>query len=182
MFRVLLNFVAFLRFAAALSVSLFVLAQSFQAFAQTVFQWPDLFDGTARLIERRLRNSYDESKLAALYPPPLTSLLCFFMACSSCLLPRLLKQLHARLYGQKGVWWRPSLRPHIRLQLVPARHGVPGSPLSSHMQFPESQSSRPSSTATSCIDRRRRSTRSHVTWPARWTRCTKRGGNICMYS
>ncbi len=40
-----------------------------QAFARMVFSWPDLFESTARLIENRLRTSFDEVKLAALYCP-----------------------------------------------------------------------------------------------------------------
>ena len=37
-----------------------------QAFARTVFNWPDLFESTARLIEDKLRRAFDEAKLAAL--------------------------------------------------------------------------------------------------------------------
>jgi hypothetical protein len=45
---------------------LFIVAQFFQEFARTALNWPDLFDSTASLIERRLRTSFDEPKLAAL--------------------------------------------------------------------------------------------------------------------
>lgn len=42
-------------------------ADAFDAFARTVFNWPDLFESTARLIVYRLRTTFDDTKLAALY-------------------------------------------------------------------------------------------------------------------
>jgi hypothetical protein len=51
---------------AARSFPIFIVAQFFQEFARTALNWPDLFDSIASLIERRLRTSFDEPKLAAL--------------------------------------------------------------------------------------------------------------------